>query len=107
MTPDGPTQTVAYTVTNPSSGAQQLTAVAIKVANSDGSPWTSVPGCSASDYKVGGAAAGATFNDTAGLPATIASTGVRNGSVSVQMIDTGSPQDGCKNATVPLYFSAS
>src|SRR4051812_2750164 len=53
LTPGGPTQTVAFHVANNNSGVQHLTAVAVTVANSDGSAWTAVNGCSAADYTVG------------------------------------------------------
>jgi hypothetical protein len=105
LTPAGPTETVGYSVKNNSTGQQSLANVAIKVANADGSTWTSVPGCSASDFSISGAAAGATFNDTAPA-ANVAAGATRTGSVTIQMVDTLTNQDGCKNATVPLYLSA-
>jgi hypothetical protein len=105
LTPAGPVETVGYTVKNNSTGHQNLANVAIKVANADGTPWTSVSGCSASDFSIGTAAAGATFNDTA-QAANLASGATATGSVTIQMVDTGVNQDGCKNATVPLYLYA-
>src|SRR4051812_44863926 len=53
LTPGGPTDTVAFHVKNNNSGVQRLQAVSVVVANSDGSPWTSVSGCSADDYTIG------------------------------------------------------
>src|SRR4051794_21185589 len=53
LTPGGPTQSVAFTVTNPGSGSQYLTSVAVTVANLNGTAWTAVPGCSAADYTIG------------------------------------------------------
>jgi hypothetical protein len=105
MTPAGPTETVGYTVKNNSSGNQNLANVAISVANADGSTWTDVPGCSASDFSIGGAAAGATFND-ATKAANLGAGATATGSVTIKMVDTLVNQDGCKDATVPLYLSA-
>jgi hypothetical protein len=105
LTPGGPTETVGYTVKNNSSGNQKLANVAISVANSDGTPWISVTGCSASDFSIGGATAGATFNDIA-QAADLAADATATGSVTITMVDRNANQDGCKNATVPLYLSA-
>ena len=102
----GHIQTDGYTVTNPGSGSQNLTSVAISVANDDGSPWTSGT-CSASDFSVGGAPVGATYTDTALAGDFTAGQSKTTGTVTVQMIDSGSNQNDCKNATVPLYFVAS
>jgi len=41
-------------VNNPSAGNQYLTSVTVKVANADGSPWTSGT-CNKDDFSVGGA----------------------------------------------------
>ncbi|MCG8915005.1 hypothetical protein L6E12_04275 [Actinokineospora sp. PR83] len=98
LSPGGPTQTVAFTVTNPGTGAQNLANVAVTVANADGSAWTSVAGCSAADYSVG------TPTVTYG---EVEPAGVRNGTVTITMNNLPSNQDGCKNATVPLRFVAS
>jgi hypothetical protein len=105
LTPAGPTETIGYTVKNNSSGNQNLANVAISVANANGSTWTAVPGCSASDFSIGTAAAGATFNDTA-QAANLAAGTTATGSVTIKMVETGLGQDGCKDATVPLYLSA-
>jgi hypothetical protein len=98
LTPGGPTQTVAFHVQNTNSGVQHLTAVAVTVANSNGTTWTSVPGCSAADYTVG------TPSFTAG---DIASGATSSGTVTITMNNLASSQDGCKLATVPLYVAAS
>ena len=103
----------AYTVTNPGSGSQNLTSVTVKVANSDGSAWSSQtnalkPACTAADFSVGGAAVGATWTDpSATLYGTYTAGSSRNSSVTVEMIDNGANQDNCQGVTVPLYFSAS
>ena len=98
LSPGGLTQTVAFHVQNANSGVQRLTSVAVTVAASDGSAWNAVSGCSAADYTVG------TPSFTPGDVASGAST---NGTVTITMKNLSSNQDGCKNATVPLYFSAS
>jgi hypothetical protein len=98
-------EAVAYHVNNPGGGFQQLHQVVIKVAQNDGSAWTSGT-CSAADFTVGTAAAGADFTDTA-LAGDIDAGATVNGSVNVKMVDTGDAQDDCQGVTVPLYLSAS
>jgi hypothetical protein len=106
LTPGGPSESIAYHVKNPSTGYQNLANVAIKVANANGTAWDGPGTCSAADFSVDGAAAGATFNDTA-LAGDKAPGTTSNGSITIQMVDTGSNQDDCKNAIVPLYLYAS
>jgi hypothetical protein len=114
MTPGGGAgtyETIAYHVKNNSTGQQNLANVNVKIANSDGSTWTAVTGCSASDFQLSAdgstwAAAGAAADDTEAA-GNAASGETRNGSFQIRMIDSGSSQDGCKSATVPLYLSAS
>jgi hypothetical protein len=98
LTPGGPTDTVAFHVKNNNSGVQRLTAVAVTVANSDGTEWTAAPGCSAADYTVG------TPSFTAG---DIAAGATKDGTVTISMNNLGTSQDGCKGVTVPLYIAAS
>ncbi|NUP58860.1 MAG: hypothetical protein HOQ06_05220 [Pseudarthrobacter sp.] len=100
LSPNGPTQTFTFTVTNPSdAGVQKVTAVTAKVATSTGADWTAVSGCSKDDFTVGTPVFTAK-ELAAGASAT--------GTVTLQMIDRpGVNQDGCKNASVPLYFTAS
>jgi hypothetical protein len=105
LVPGGPTETVAYHVKNNSAGQQKLQAVAISVANANGSAWTSVAACSKDDFKLDAAAAGATQTDTPAV--NLAPDAQYDGSITIQMVDTGSNQDGCKNASVPLYLYAS
>jgi hypothetical protein len=112
MTPGGGAgtyETVAYHVKNNSTGQQSLANVNVKVANSDGSAWTS-GSCSKDDFELSAdgstwAAAGAAVNDTEAA-GNIASGVTNNGSFQIRMKDTGLNQDDCKNATVPLYLSA-
>ncbi|GAB3548616.1 hypothetical protein GCM10027404_12810 [Arthrobacter tumbae] len=98
LSPGGPSQEVAFVVANPGTGVQQLNNVVVTVANADGSAWTSVAGCSAADYTVG----------------TVAITGgdmepgaTKSGTVTIKMNNLETNQNGCKDADVPLYFSAS
>ncbi len=98
LTPGGPTQTVAFHVTNANSGVQRLSAVSVTVAASGGAAWTAVAGCSAADYTVG---------TPAFTPGDIASGATVDGTVTITMKNLATNQDGCKSASVPLYVSAS
>ena len=99
LSPGGPTQTVAFSVANPGTGAQALASVVVTAASAGGATWTSVPGCSAADYTIG------TPVITYGTIAGGASLG---GTVTVTMINrAGTNQDACQGVTVPLYFIAS
>lgn len=98
LTPGGPSQTVGFTVTNPGTGSQNLSLVVVTVANADGTAWTQVAGCSAADYTIGAPAI--TYGE-------IAPSGVATGTVTITMDDDPVNQDGCKDATVPLYLVAS
>ncbi|MBC7594948.1 MAG: hypothetical protein H7288_13590 [Kineosporiaceae bacterium] len=98
LTPGGPSQSVAFTVKNPGTGSQKLSAVAVTVAASDGSAWAAVSGCSAADYTIGAP------NIAYGQ---IASSATVSGTVTITMNNLDRSQDGCKNTDVPLYFSAS
>ena len=98
LVPDGPAQNVAFSVANPSTGTLDFTSLVVTVANSNGSAWVAVPGCSAADYEV---------SNLVVTYGTIAGGENVDGSVDVAMIDTGLDQDDCKGVTVPLYFAAS
>ena len=104
--PCATTETVKYRVKNNSSGQQSLANVAISVANADGSAWTSVAGCSASDFSIDGLAVGTTANDTALAANLAAGATTPDGTITLVLIDNGSSQNGCKDATVPLYLHA-
>jgi hypothetical protein len=105
LTPDGPVQTVGYTVTNNGSGHQYLAGVTVSVENANGSAWDGPGNCSAADFSVNGAPAGASYNHTA-LAQTFGAGGSSSASVTVQMVDTGANQNDCRLATVPLHFVA-
>jgi hypothetical protein len=107
LTPGGLTeQTLAYRVTNPSSGQQNLAKVTVKVANADGTAWDGFGTCSAADFSVNGAAAGASYDDVENA-GNLAPSAFVNNTVTLKMVDTGANQDDCKNVTVPLYLAAS
>jgi hypothetical protein len=99
LSPNGPTKTATFTVTNPGSGVQKLSTVTAAVAGVDGAVWTPAGGCLAADFKVGTPV----FTQTeikAGESVT--------GSVTLQMIDRpGVNQDSCQGADVPLHIAAS
>lgn len=99
LTPGGPSQSVAFTVTNPGSGSQDLTSVTAIVADGNGAPWVSDPvGCTAADYTVGTPVI--TYDQ---IPAG----GSISGTVTLTMNDLTTNQDACKDLPVPLYFTAS
>jgi hypothetical protein len=99
LTPGGATQTVDFTVTNAGSGHQKLNSVTVAVANSNGSAWTAVAGCSAADYSVSITSA-PTYDD-------VAPGDTRAGTATVEMVNAAGNQNACKDAVVPLYFAAS
>ena len=105
LTPGGLSQSVVYTVKNESTGNQHLANVAIKVADADGLPWAS-GSCTAGDFAINSAAAGATANDTS-KAGTIAPGGEVSATITLKMVNLDAPQDDCKNVDVPLYLSAS
>jgi hypothetical protein len=98
LTPGGPSETVAFTVTNSGSGSQMLSSVAVSIAGPTGLAWTAVPGCSYLDYTVG------TPVITYGQ---IAAAAAASGTVTVTMNNLGTNQDACKLAVVPLHIVAS
>ncbi len=99
LSPNGPVQTVAFTVTNPASGVQQLSNVFVRIAEDGGDTWDAVDGCSDADYTVE-----ITSTPTDLGPVSINPGSSVTGTASIQMIDTGDNQDACKSAIVPLWF---
>ena len=96
LSPGGPIQTVAFTVTNENTGSQNLASVTAKVAKADGTEWASGT-CSATDFTV------TTPSITLGQ---LAPGATANGTVTVQMVNKATNQDDCQGVTVPLYFEA-
>lgn len=99
-----PADTVTFTVTNPSSGSQNLGKVTASVT----SGFTSgpAPACTASDFSISGNPVGTPFVFTAGLPKNLAANATFTGTVTVTMVDNGLNQDSCQNVFVPLTFQA-
>ena len=107
LTPDGPTNTVDFHVKNNNSGVQGLQAVEIKVANTDGTAWSS-GGCDADDFSVGGETAGGAHTITYSPAENVAAGATFDADVTIQMINkTDASQDDCRGVTVPLYLAAS
>ena len=111
LSPNGPTQASTFTVHNPGSGNQKLSQVVVSIMNADGvTPWASAGGCTAADFSINGVAAGNSANvavlDLLTPNGTAGSTSASY-PVTIQMVDTGSPQNGCKGVSVPLYYAAS
>ncbi|WP_163161601.1 hypothetical protein [Arthrobacter sp. Alg241-R88] len=98
LSPGGPTQKVTFTVKNPGTGVQKVSKVDVKVANTDGTTWTSSTGCKTADFAI------ADYDFTA---KELEPGGTATGTVTLQMVNSAENQDGCKGATVPLHFAAS
>lgn len=108
LTPGGPeVQTVDFHVTNDSTGHQGLQAVAIKVANADGTSWSS-GSCDADDFSVGGETAGTTHTITYTPVVDLAGGATHDDDVTITMVNkVDANQDDCKNVIVPLHLAAS
>src|SRR4051812_8071211 len=90
--PGSGSEDLAYTITNTSSGHQQLESISASVASSGGNVThngTAVAGCSASWFTA--------VNHPPTLPSNVAGGGQRGGSVTVTMQDSGTNQDACKS----------
>jgi hypothetical protein len=106
MIPGGPAAKINYTVKNTGSGVQSLAHVAISVADAGGAEWTvaGTPPCTRSDFNIGSAGAGVTYDDTTLNYVQPGETVTRT--ATIEMVNASSNQDACKNATPPLYLSA-
>lgn len=114
----GTYETVDYNVTNNNTGQQNLANVNVKVANTNGSAWSSQtngakPACTKDDFQLsvnGGSswsAVGAAADDTALAGNRAPGSTTANATITLRMVDTGANQDNCKTLTVPLYLAAS
>jgi hypothetical protein len=92
LSPAGPTQTIAFHVKNTNSGVQNLQNTVASVVD------TSNAGCTAADFAV---------SSTTITYGNVASGATVDGTFTLQMIETGSNQDACKNVTVNLKVDAS
>jgi hypothetical protein len=101
--PGSGTDTLSYTVHNPSSGAQNLSATSAVVASSGGNitqNGTPVVGCLSSWFTA--------TNTPPTLPEDLAGGATSAaGSVAVTMSDSGTSQNACENATPDITVSAS
>lgn len=92
LTPGGPTKTISFHVKNTNTGVQSLENTVASVVD------TSDAGCTDGDFAVG------TPVITYG---SVAAGATVDGTFTLQMIETGSNQDPCKNVTVNLKVDAS
>ena len=99
IAPGSAGQTVAFTVTNPGPGTQQLTAIAVTTAGPTGVAWVPTGSCLAADYT-------ATISTPPAF-GPIAALGTVTGTATVTLASTAANQDDCKGQSVPLYFAAS
>lgn len=99
IVPNGPGQTIDFTVTNPSEGSLYLTSVAVTMETAPGVAWVPPVGCDIADY---------TAAITTAPPAgDIASLGTVDGVATVTLASTAENQDACQGQEVPLLFTAS
>jgi hypothetical protein len=119
LTPGGPSDTIHYTVHNPSTGHQHISSIVISVAetDADGAATTfssgSAPACTLADFGLGGQTVSGSYTVT--LPSGGVDLAPENastdddytGTVALQMLNLNSNQDSCKSVTVPLHFAVS
>jgi hypothetical protein len=101
LSPGGTAQPIAFKITNPKSTPQYIASVTIGIGTivltSDGT--TAATGCSASDFAI--------VQPTAintNLPS--GDTPFNSSGATIKMLETGVNQDGCKNVTVNLTYTA-
>ncbi len=102
--PGSGSETLTYTVHNPSSGAQNLTSTSASVASLNGDVTqggTEVTGCKASWFSAVNTAPTPLPQDLAG------GTSSSQGSVLVTMSDSGTNQNACEGAKPDITVSAS
>jgi hypothetical protein len=99
--PGAGSQSLAYTVTNPSSGHQQLSSTTAEVVATAGgwikSAGVEVPGCAASGF---------TAENTSPAAQNLAGGATAAGSVVVTMQDTLTNQNACQSKTPDIMVSA-
>ncbi len=103
--------TVGYEVKNEQEGNQFLHTVTVKVDPAFNIPGTGGnPACTAADFSLNGSATtGNTVTDTWNVNLKSVSDSPANfqdGSITIQMVESGANQDACKGATVPLLIHA-
>jgi hypothetical protein len=94
--PGGPAQAISGNFDNPNDGKVRVATVVVSISSIEGSP----AGCTVADYQLN--------NATATVNAEIdPGDGVGSWSgPTIQMLNTGSNQDGCKDAVVNLSFTS-
>jgi predicted ribosomally synthesized peptide with SipW-like signal peptide len=92
LTPNGPKETINFTVHNVSDGVQAFSAAAPSVTG------TSNAGCTAGDFAV---------DNVQITYGSVAAGGTVSGTFDLQMVDTNANQDACKNVTVDLEVAVS
>jgi hypothetical protein len=100
LQPGGEPQGVNFAIHNPLSTKQFVSKVAVSISNVEGPNISVATPCTAADFKL--TQPSAINND---LPA--GETEFSPSGATIAMIDSESNQDGCKEATVNLSFSAS
>jgi hypothetical protein len=100
LLPGGPSEPVEYSVTNTSAGHQYVGPVTVSISSVTGPNITGGTPCDSSDFTL------VQPTDTPGDLAPGATYTSSPSGASIQMINKPSSQDGCKNATVHLSFSA-
>lgn len=92
LTPNGPTETVNFSVTNDGTGTQAFTSATPSVTG------TSSGGCTDADF---------TVDNVVIATGSVDAGDTVNGTFDLQMIDTGVNQDACRGVTVDLKVDVS
>ena len=102
LVPNGPAQTIDYTVTNPltNPGSEFVNQVTVSVASVSGAGTLTGAGIDACTPSL--------FTVTQGLPIgqTLASGGTANGTATISLPDDGNNQDNCQGVTLNLSYSS-
>lgn len=100
LVPGGTAQAVNFSVTNPKTTPQYVTSVTYSIASIESAPGVAAVGCTA--------AADFTLVQPSSIAADLAAgvTTFSPSGATLAMKNTASNQDGCKNVTVNLAFSA-
>ena len=104
LTPGGPSETINFTVTNPSTGNQYLTKVTVTIGTFSSQSTTNLPACTAATFTLTGLGVG---------PVTfLVKTDMTSGSsysshVILRLKNKTTNQDNCQGVTVPIRAHAS
>jgi hypothetical protein len=97
--PGGPTASLAGSFTNTNAGKVYVHQITATIGTPTGPNIDGTHPCLATDYQING------FPVTVDAEVPATSGGTWTGA-SIQMLDTGSNQDGCQGATVPLTYAS-